>query len=76
MPPIFNKRLPLLIPAAVLVAASFLIGCEDDPILGPTDREPSGGGSYGIIHFEARQHPDSSHDVRLQEFLKENPRRF
>lgn len=71
----FNRPLPVLIPALVL-ATGFLIGCEDDPILGPTDKEPSDGGSYGIIHFESSVHPDSTREARLQDFLKENPKRF
>lgn len=69
----YTSRASLVIPALALVAVLFMCGCEDDPIVGPTDKNP-GGGSYGVIHFNRSEDVGSAE--RLQEFLSENPRRF
>lgn len=70
----YTSTFRLLIPAVILAAGLLVGGCEDDPILGPTDQEPSGGGSYGIIHFDAPKGDSAS--MQLDSFLNENPRRF
>ena len=44
--------LALLLPCVVILSA-----CSDDPILGPTDGESEGGGSYSAIERLAQ--PDS-----------------
>lgn len=43
----------LLFPCLVLLSA-----CSDDPILGPSDGESEGGGSYSAI--EQLAHPDTT----------------
>ena len=35
--------------ALILAVLMIVIGCSDDPILGPDDGSSSGGGSYGVI---------------------------
>ena len=41
--------------AVALVCAMILVaGCEDDPIIGPGGDDDTGGGSYGVIHFNVR----------------------
>ena len=67
----YTSKALVLIHAALLAACIGLAGCEDDPILGPTDKEP-GGGSYGVLHFEK----PGDHAARLEDFLKDNPKRF
>ena len=49
-----------------------LWGCNDDPIIGPTDDDTSGGGSYGVIHFPTEADGDSATDS----LENENPERF
>ena len=44
-------RLPLVV---LLVLGLGVLGCEDDPIIGPSD-DDTGGGSYGTIHFSLPQ---------------------
>jgi hypothetical protein len=45
--------------AAALICLFLLSACEDDPIIGPGGDDDTGGGSYGVIHFDTR--PDSQH---------------
>jgi hypothetical protein len=49
---------------AVSIAGSVLISaCSDDPVLGPSDGESEGGGSYSVIEKLARPNaaePDST----------------
>ena len=66
----YTSKVIILIHAALFAVCIVLAGCEDDPIIGPTDKDP-GGGSYGVIHFE--QPGDAP---QVEDFLKDNPRRF
>jgi len=62
--------------AAVVLAVSVLISaCSDDPVLGPSDGESDGGGSYSVIKELAQ--PDTVDGDSLQRSPPpENPERF
>lgn len=47
--------------AAFICFFLLLSACEDDPIIGPGGEDDTGGGSYGVIHFNTR--PDVRHDA-------------
>lgn len=61
--------LGLLVPCLLVVSA-----CADDPILGPTDGETTGGGSYSAIERLAPSGTTATPDSALRE--PENPERF
>ena len=48
-----------------------LWGCNDDPIIGPTD-DTGGGGSYGVIHFSTAPEDAPAADT----LENENPELF
>ena len=50
-------------------------GCDDDPIIGPTD-DDTGGGSYGVIHFNTSPDDPGTEAAQVDTLKKENPKRF
>lgn len=62
------RRLLYVTAASVLLTGLLLMGCEDDPILGPTDEEPDGGGSYGRIQQLPPAPVDTVHIVNPDRF--------
>ena len=63
-------RTVLLILAVLAFAA-----CDDDPIIGPTD-DDTGGGSYGVIHFNTSPVEPGAGAAKSDSLTKENPKRF
>ena len=53
-----------------------LSGCSDDPILGPSDGETEGGGSYSAIDRLAKPDPAAEADSIEVVPSSENPERF
>lgn len=60
----------------VVLVTLALCACEDDPIIGPTSDDTSGGGSYGVMHFEAIQEEPSNPPVDQEAPKRTNPERF
>lgn len=58
-----------------ILATSVLAACADDPIIGPTDSD-SGGGSYGVIHFNTSPEEPADQEPERDAIKKENPKRF
>lgn len=59
----------------LLLAGVVFAACEDDPIIGPTDEDDSGGGSYGMLHFD-RSPADEGGSVPGGVLRRENPNVF
>lgn len=62
--------------ATMAIAVSVLISaCSDDPVLGPSDGEPDGGGSYSVIEKLAQ--PDTAAPTSTDtSAASKNPERF
>lgn len=58
-----------------ILATMSITACEDDPIIGPTDND-TGGGSYGVIHFNTSPEEPARQATELDSLNKENPKRF
>jgi hypothetical protein len=56
---------------AFLTLSLVLVGCADDPILGPEGPSDDGGGSYGVIKQFA---PEDTADTAAN--VAPNPERF
>lgn len=68
---IFVGVIGLLLPCLVLLSA-----CSDDPILGPSDGESEGGGSYSVIERLARPDTAAASDSTEASPVPANPERF
>ena len=60
----------VLLPCLLLLSA-----CSDDPILGPSDGETDGGGSYSVIERLAPQDTTATPDS-IEASSQTNPERF
>lgn len=58
-----------------ILATLVFAGCDDDPIIGPTD-DDTGGGSYGVIHFNTSPDEPGIDTADVDTLTKENPKRF
>lgn len=72
-----DQRSPLLTVAVVTIAVSVLVSaCSDDPILGPSDGESEGGGSYSVIEKLAQPDTTARTDSADTSAAPMNPERF
>ena len=63
--------------ATMAIAVSVLISaCSDDPVLGPSDGEPDGGGSYSVIEKLAQPGAAAEADSTEASPAPKNPERF
>jgi len=59
------------------IAVSVLISaCSDDPVLGPSDGESDGGGSYSVIEKLAQPDAATEADSTEASPAQKNPERF
>lgn len=63
--------LGLLLPCLLVLSA-----CSDDPVLGPTDGETEGGGSYSVIDRLAQPDTTAATDSTDATPAPVNPERF
>jgi len=55
---LFDRGRAFFAVATMTIVVSVLVSaCSDDPVLGPSDGEPDGGGSYSVIEKLAQ--PDT-----------------
>jgi hypothetical protein len=59
----------------VLAGSVLISACSDDPILGPSDGESEGGGSYSVIEKLSRT-GDGEPDSTQATPAPQNPERF
>ncbi len=59
----------------LMLAAVSLAACDDDPIIGPTG-DDTGGGSYGVIHFNASPQEPDGRAAQPDSVKQVNPKRF
>jgi hypothetical protein len=63
--------LGVLLPCVLILSA-----CAEDPILGPSDGESEGGGSYSVIERLAQPDTAAQSDSTDAAPVPENPERF
>jgi len=73
---LFDRGRAFFAVATMTIVVSVLVSaCSDDPVLGPSDGEPDGGGSYSVIEKLAQ--PDTAAPTSTDtSAASKNPERF
>lgn len=59
-----------------VVVTVLISACSDDPVLGPSDGESEGGGSYSVIETLAQPDATVKADSTEADSTSNNPERF
>lgn len=70
------RRAPAGALGVLLLLLFVLPACSDDPILGPSDGESEGGGSYSVINRLAQPDTAAESDSIEAARSRTNPERF